>query len=121
MRILICDDNLDAAGTWSELLREEGHDARTACDGRECVKQALEWKPQAALIDIGLPQLDGYGVARVLRSLDLGHRLLLIAVSGYGSGDDVQKAREAGFDLHFTKPAAIDRILAVLQAHRGSH
>lgn len=116
MRVLICDDNLDSANTWAALLSAEGHEVRVSPDGRRCLDDARDWRAEAALVDIGLPSLDGYAVARALRAQSSGDSLLLIAVTGYGAPEHRRRAREAGFDLHFVKPAGIDEVLQALKA-----
>jgi two-component system, sensor histidine kinase len=88
VRILVCDDNVDSANTWAALLDSEGHDVRISHFGTGCVQEALTWGPQAALVDIGLPGMDGYAVARALRASPGGAAILLIAVAGYSRPQD---------------------------------
>jgi two-component system, sensor histidine kinase len=115
VRILICDDNLDSANTWAALLESEGHDVRISHFGRGCVEEALTWGPQAALVDIGLPGMDGYAVARALRASPGGATVLLIAVTGYSRPEDLARSKAAGFDHHFRKPADVDEVLRALR------
>jgi two-component system CheB/CheR fusion protein len=103
-RVLVVDDNRDAAESLGMLLRLWGHEVRTAHDGRSGLKAALSYRPQVVLLDIGLPGLDGYEVARRLRE-EFGGAALLVAMTGYGREEDRRRAEEVGFDAHLTKPA----------------
>jgi two-component system CheB/CheR fusion protein len=109
-RILIIDDNADASMTTQMLLELRGHSVQTAVDGSSGLKAALLFKPEVILLDIGLPGMDGYEVARRLRDLPLTKNVLLIAVSGYGQAEDLRKATEAGFDYHLLKPADTNQL-----------
>jgi len=111
-RVLVVDDNRDAADTLSLLLRIHGHDVKTAYGGDEALRIAEAWHPDLVLLDIGLPVLDGYQVARSLRAR--GMTANLIAVTGYGQPEDVRRARDAGFDAHMVKPVDFDRLLSEL-------
>ena len=102
MRVLICDDNEDARQTMSLLVGMERHETRVCPDGPSCVALAREWRPHVGLIDIGMPGMDGYQVARQIRAV-LGNEILLIAVTGFAAAEDVQAAKRAGFDMHFPK------------------
>ena len=95
------------------MLDVMGYDVRTAYDGLEAVRASDEFHPEAALLDIGLPHLSGYDVARHIRST-MGGEVLLVAITGWGTAEDVKKSREAGFDHHFTKPAAPERLKQIL-------
>jgi CheY-like chemotaxis protein len=114
-RVFVVEDNLDAALTLRDLLEIWGYEARTVHDGLAALEVAPEFHPDVVLLDIGLPGIDGYEVARRLRDRpDLGG-LLIIAVTGYGQESDRQRAREAGFDQHLIKPidlAILRRLLA---------
>jgi signal transduction histidine kinase/CheY-like chemotaxis protein len=104
-RILVIEDNVDGAESMRLLLKHLGHDVRTAHSGPAGVVIATDWLPEVVLCDIGLPGgMDGYGVARALRENNNLEGLLLIALTGYGRDEDQLKAKEAGFDLHMTKP-----------------
>jgi signal transduction histidine kinase/ActR/RegA family two-component response regulator len=103
-RILIADDNADLAESMAMLLRLEGHEVRVALDGSSALDLAEEFEPNAALLDIGMPGLNGYEVARELRSRRNGHGLLLIAATGYGQPEDRVRTEAAGFDFHMVKP-----------------
>ncbi|HET7547975.1 MAG TPA: ATP-binding protein [Usitatibacter sp.] len=111
-RILLVDDNVDAAATLGEALRLQGHTVRTAHDAAGAIAAARAFPAEVALIDIGLPDLDGYQLARRLREVYPGEAVRLLAVTGYGLEADRRRAEEAGFDQHFVKP--ID--LAILEA-----
>ncbi|MES2661390.1 MAG: PAS domain S-box protein [Verrucomicrobiota bacterium] len=105
LRMLIVDDNHDAAETMAMLQRLHGHDTRTAHTGPAAVTLAAEFIPEVVLLDIGLPEMDGFEVARRLRSMPDMKNAFLIALTGYGTDADRQQAREAGFDEHLAKPA----------------
>ena len=114
MTILVIDDNADIRSGLGELLRFSGHEVLESAEGQEGIARALERRPKAVLIDIGLPGLDGYDVARRLRAA-LGRSVRLIALTGYGSAQDRERSFEAGFDAHITKPttfAVLSRVLA---------
>jgi len=115
-RILIVDDNADAAETLSRLLRMKGNDVRTAADGLAAVEVVADFRPHVALLDIGLPSLNGYDAARRIREQPWGRSMLLLAMTGWGQEADRQRSREAGFDHHLVKPVdldALDRLLTV--------
>ncbi len=122
MRVLVVDDNADAADSLAWLLRHGEHEVRTAHDGRKAVELAREFRPQAVVLDLGLPELDGYEVARRLRQNADTRGALLVAVSGYGQQEHRRRSSEAGFDYHFVKPVdfgALQRILIELNQHRS--
>ena len=121
MRILICDDNADAAQALGALLGSERHETFICHDGGSCIDKALEWKPGVALLDIGMPDMTGYAVAKAMRAEDLGRKVLLIAVTGYGTPQDIQLAMDAGFDLHLVKPADPARILRAVSNRQSAH
>ncbi|MEI7446949.1 MAG: response regulator [Burkholderiales bacterium] len=112
--VLVVDDNVDSAQSMSLLLGLEGYAVECAYDGEEALVRAERFAPEVVLLDLGLPRFSGYEVARRLRATPRGDLLLLVAVSGYGRERDRQAAREAGFDLHITKPADPDEVLRVL-------
>ena len=103
-RLLVVDDNVDAAETIATILRLSGYEADCAYDGPSALSAAQSRKPDVVVLDIGLPGMDGYEVARQLRARPAFRRLPLIAVTGYGQQNDRQKSMQAGFDEHFTKP-----------------
>ncbi len=109
-RVLVVDDNADAVASLAELLRLDGHEVREATDGREALAQADEFRPEVVLLDLGLPGLDGWEVAKALRRRAGGGRALLVAISGYGRSDDRARSQAAGIDLHMVKPVEPGRI-----------
>jgi signal transduction histidine kinase/ActR/RegA family two-component response regulator len=115
LTVLIIDDNHDIRAGLGDLLRSAGHEVLVSPRGEDGVALALEQRPNAILIDIGLPGLDGYGVARRLRN-ELGDSVRLVALTGYGSMQDRKKAFEAGFDHHITKPTTLAVLNRVLSA-----
>jgi CheY-like chemotaxis protein/anti-sigma regulatory factor (Ser/Thr protein kinase) len=112
--VLIVEDNRDAREGLRLLLESWGHRVEEASDGERGVEQALETKPDVALIDVGLHGLDGYGVARAIRSGPGGKSVRLVAVTGYGQPEAVQRAHEAGFSDHLVKPVDPDRLRRIL-------
>lgn len=113
-RILVVDDNQDAAESLAELLRLSGHEVCTARDGNEALEAAANFHPAVVLLDIGLPGINGYEVARRLREHDTQPPTLLIAMTGWGQAEDRRRSREAGFDHHLVKPvepAMLDQLL----------
>jgi PAS domain S-box-containing protein len=114
-RVLVVDDNRDGAETLAELVRMLGHDVETAFDGPTALEKARGNPPDVVLCDIGLPGMDGYEVARALRSTHDG-RIRLVAVSGYAQPEDLERAAEAGFDEHIAKPPDPAQIESVLAA-----
>ena len=112
MRVLICDDNEDAADTLAMLLRSHGHEVKTFYEGSSCLREALAWVPAIAYLDIGMPGVTGYGVARQLRA-KFGATIFLVAVTGYDSMEDRTVSFEAGFDVHLAKPVKPERIVAI--------
>jgi len=115
-RILVVEDNADARDMLLALLTLERHDVCTAVDGPAGVDAALQLRPDVALIDIGLPGLNGYEVARRIRATEAGRTMKLIALTGYGRSEDMRMAREAGFDLHLVKPVEPRRLDEALRA-----
>jgi len=111
--VLIVEDNDDARDSLRLLLEALGHRVATAADGREGLALALAQRPDVALIDLGLPELDGYEVARALRANPIGKTMTLIAVTGYGQADDRQRSTQAGFDAHLVKPVS-QTVLSIL-------
>jgi signal transduction histidine kinase len=103
-RILIVDDNQDAAESVAQYLQLEGHEVKTVGDGMQALACAPVFAPQIVVLDIGLPVLDGYEVAKRMRMMPATQDALLVALTGYGQKEDQQRARDAGFDKHFVKP-----------------
>jgi CheY-like chemotaxis protein len=112
-RVLVVDDNLDSADTMAELVRIWGYDVRTAHDGPAALDCARSFRPDVILLDVGLPGMDGYELARRLRAEGLAGDLL-VSVTGYGQEEDRRKAEEAGFDHHLTKPVQPDMLLRLV-------
>ncbi|HEX9564842.1 MAG TPA: response regulator [Gemmatimonadaceae bacterium] len=115
-RVLLVDDNEDASDTLALLLRQAGHNVRVLSDGREAVDTAMQFRPQVVLLDVGLPGVSGFDVARALRQVPELRDTVLVAVSGYGHGDYVRRAREAGFSHYYVKPLAIEALRALLDS-----
>jgi CheY-like chemotaxis protein len=116
-RFLVADYLRDAAATLAQLLRLKGHEVLVAHDGVEALEIASREKPQVALLDIGMPRMNGYELAARIRAEPWGRDMLLVAVSGWGQQRDRERAANAGFDVHLTKPAdpsQLDGILAGL-------
>jgi signal transduction histidine kinase/CheY-like chemotaxis protein len=114
-RILIVDDNVDSAESLAMLLGMTGHDARTAHDGPAALETALAFRPRVVLLDIGLPRMDGYEVARRLRQDPAHAGMTVIAMTGYGQEEDRRRSKEAGFDRHLVKPIDFDALLDELK------
>ncbi|HYD56830.1 MAG TPA: ATP-binding protein [Burkholderiales bacterium] len=122
-RILIADDNRDAADSLAVMLRVGGHEVCTAYDGQEAVELAADFRPALALLDIGMPRLNGYDAARRLRESSHGRDMVLIALTGWGQPEDKQRSQAAGFDHHLVKPvdpSVLDRLLAASGATRSA-
>ena len=103
-RMLVVDDNVDSAESLAMLMKIVGHNVHTAHDGLEAISAAAEFKPEVVLLDIGLPKLNGYEVARRIRELPDGQEVTLIALTGWGQEEDRRRSREAGFNAHLVKP-----------------
>jgi CheY-like chemotaxis protein len=111
----VCDDAPDLRDLVADLLRLRGHEVKVVADGPSAVALVVAEKPDVALIDIGLPDMDGYEVARQIRSKLADARPRLIAMTGYGQASDRAAAFDAGFDAHIVKPASADKILRAIQ------
>jgi CheY-like chemotaxis protein len=112
--ILVIEDNADIRETLGELLRRRGHAVREAEGGRAALELARDLAPEVALVDIGLPELDGFEVAQRLR--ELAPEIRLVALTGYGRAEDRRRGAEAGFLAHLVKPVDIDELSAVIDA-----
>lgn len=120
-RILIVDDNCDAAITLAQLLTTTGFRTATAFDGASALSVAAWFRPTACVLDINMPGMDGYVLARRLRELLTDAPLLLVAVTAHSDIQHLDRATDAGFDLHFTKPADPAEIVRELRRHaRGA-
>jgi signal transduction histidine kinase/DNA-binding response OmpR family regulator len=115
-KVLVVDDNIDAAESLALLLEAAGHQVRACNDGPSALEMADQFRPDAVLLDIGLPGMDGYEVARRMRGRPATSGALLVALTGYGQEEDQRRAREAGFDHHLIKPADLDALTALLAA-----
>jgi PAS domain S-box-containing protein len=119
-RVLVVDDNEDAAMTLSLLLKSLGHETAVAYNGPDALKLAGEFRPDVVLLDIGLPGIDGYEVARRIRTQPHMAKLKIIAVTGWGQESDREKSREAGFDLHLVKPVDLNELAKVVSERNGA-
>ena len=117
-RVLIVDDNEDGAATLAMLLREDGHEVRIAGDGPTALAAAAEFRPDFLFLDIGLPRMDGYEIARRIRQNERLKNVFLAALTGYGQDEDRRKSAEAGFDAHLVKPAEPEVLREVLTRSR---
>jgi len=114
LRVLVVDDNEDTLLSFSMLLSESGHDVRTASDGPSAVQAAIDYRPDVVLLDIGLPGLTGYEIAKRIRQQPLLKDVMLVALTGYGRDSDRQSSLDAGFDHHLVKPAVLDQLQQIL-------
>jgi PAS domain S-box-containing protein len=119
-RILVVDDNVDAAESLSRLLRMQAHEVRVEYDGLAALAAAREMNPDVVLLDIGLPKMDGLEVARILRARVDGPRPLLVALTGFGQAKDRASTAAAGFDHHLTKPVDPNLLQSLMQTARGA-
>jgi CheY-like chemotaxis protein len=115
-RLLVVDDNRDAAEIMSMLLQMWGHEVAYAFDGPSALQTAEQWQPEAVFLDIGLPGMDGYEVAARLRELPHAKDAVLIAITGYGQDDDRLRSRRAGIDHHLVKPVAPDTLRSLIDS-----
>src|SRR5882724_4162348 len=118
-RVLIVDDNEDAANSLALILKLSGYETASVYTAADALERAAAFRPDVVLLDIGLPGMDGYEVAQKLRELPGLRDIRLVAVTGYGQSDDRLRARDAGFDDHLTKPvefAVLDRTLTGVRA-----
>jgi CheY-like chemotaxis protein len=113
-RILVTDDNKDAARTLAQLLKHSGHVVETAFDGAEAIKKAESWRPEVMLLDLGMPEMNGYDVCRSIRQRPWGRGMQIVALTGWGQERDRQNTHEAGFDAHLVKPVDVGLLGEVL-------
>ncbi len=118
MRVMLVDDHVYSIVCVGRLLRMLGYDVRAALDGLKALSCAEEFRPDVALIDLSLPGLDGYDVARRLRSLDATRGTRLIAMTGWATKESKWRTRDAGFDLHLVKPLSVNEITTALSGAR---
>jgi CheY-like chemotaxis protein len=103
------------------MLKLSGHDVATAHDGLEAVKLAQEFQPDVALLDLGMPKLDGYEAARSIRQQPWGEGMMLVALTGWGQEEDKRRSHEAGFDAHLVKPVDFDDLEKLVATTKGGH
>jgi CheY-like chemotaxis protein len=120
LRVLVVDDLVDAAQTMARLLKLLDCDVQTAHTGDAALQVAAEFVPHVVLLDLGLPGMDGYEVARALRSSSMTARALIVAVSGYGDVGTRDAAATAGCDEHWLKPARIEQLKQLIEAQRSA-
>jgi len=116
-RILVVDDNVDAASTLSVMLEMMGNEVRTCHDGKAGLEAAEQMRPDLMLLDIGMPKLNGYEVAQSIRARPWAKSVTLVALTGWGQEDDRRKSEEAGFDYHMVKPvepATLEQLIAAI-------
>ncbi|MFG6415983.1 ATP-binding protein [Roseateles sp. DC23W] len=118
-RVLLIDDNEDAAESLAMMLSLDGHEVRTGFSAEAALKMALDWLPDVVLLDIGLPGMDGYEVARRLRAAAPAAPMRLVALTGYGQPEDRQRSARAGFDMHLVKPVALEALADALRVDAG--
>ena len=116
-RILIVEDLPDARDSLRVVLELLDYEVEVAADGVEGVRKALAWRPDVAVVDIGLPRLSGYEVAKQVRS-ELGNKVVLIALTAYTSPEDRQRAYDVGFNVHLPKPADVEELCRLLALAR---
>ena len=114
-RVLLVDDNKDAAWMLAQWLESQGYDVQVAHDGAQGLFLACGWQPDIAVLDIGMPEMDGYQLARTLRERPESRAIRLIALTGYGQPADRERARQAGFNAHLTKPVSMEELQAALK------
>jgi PAS domain S-box-containing protein len=119
LKVLVVDDNRDAADSCGALLELSGHEVQTAYSAHDGYLLAEAFRPDVLLLDIGLPDVDGYALARRIRAMYWGHDLTLVALTGWGQEADKSRAREAGFDHHLTKPVTLPQLDGLLRSRAG--
>jgi CheY-like chemotaxis protein len=115
-RVLIVDDNVDAAQSVERLVRKWGHDVQTAFNGPDALQRAKAFRPQIVLLDIGMPGMSGYEVAKQLRADHELEGVVITALTGYGQSEDRRRSREAGFNHHLTKPPDPELLAALVDS-----
>jgi len=121
-RVLVADDNVDSATSLAMLLRLMGNEVHTAHDGLQAVKVAADLQPDLALLDIGMPKLNGYETCQRIREQSGGRKLMLVALTGWGQDEDIRRSHLAGFDRHLVKPvepAALEKLLGSMASKPG--
>ena len=120
LKILVADDSQDGADSLAFLLKAAGHDVYTAYDGRTAIELAEQHRPDVVLLDIGMPEVSGYDVARAIRREAWGRPMRLIALTGWGQAEHRRRSLEVGFDDHLVKPVELDLLENVLQLGTAS-
>ena len=116
-RVLVVDDNEDAAESLAALLAINGHETRMAHDGPDALELARQFHPDVVFLDIGMPTLDGHETARLIRQQPWGRTMVLVALTGWGQSEDRRRSKDAGFNHHLVKPAdpaVVEKLLASL-------
>ncbi|WP_181072840.1 hybrid sensor histidine kinase/response regulator [Stutzerimonas azotifigens] len=116
VRVLVVDDNIDALESLRDYLAHQGHDVRTASEPLQALQLAEQFHPDVAVLDIGLPGMDGYALAKALRASFPPERLRLVALTGYGQTKDFERSKQAGFETHLVKPVALEALDAAVNA-----
>jgi len=114
MKVLVVDDNRDAAMSLSMLVELLGYETQTAYDGQEALDVAEQFTPDVVLLDLGMPRMDGFEACRRMRERPWGSRVAVIAVTGWGQAEDQRRTEAAGFDRHLLKPVAADLMVEML-------
>jgi len=114
LRVLVVEDNVDAAQSLAMLLQVSGHQVRMAHTGPTALEAALDYRPNVVLLDISLPEMDGYEVAKRIRQQPVLHNVVLVAMTGYGRDADRQRSQEVGFNAHLVKPVDFDKVQEIL-------
>jgi CheY-like chemotaxis protein len=121
IRVLVVDDSPDSAESLAVLLQYLGYDVRTALDGLEALSTAEEFKPDLMLLDIGLPKLNGYEVAKRVRAQPYGAKMKIVALTGWGQDEDIRRSMEAGFDRHLVKPVNVADLRELMPQPSADH
>jgi CheY-like chemotaxis protein len=119
MRVLVVDDNLDALNAAGALFSAEGHIVTLSSSPADALAHAATNRPEVIVLDIGMPGMDGFELARAIRALDHKPRPLIIALSGFTEADDITRGRAAGFDYHYPKTVHPRLLLTTLREHAG--
>jgi CheY-like chemotaxis protein len=115
VRVLVTDDNRDSANSFAILLRLNGHEVCVAYSGQDALAMGAGFRPQLMLLDLAMPGMNGYVVARQVRAYEWGSKVILVAVTGYGQATDRRKTQDGGFDHHFVKPVAFSLLQPLLK------
>jgi CheY-like chemotaxis protein len=116
LRVLLVDDNADSTEPLSLLLQTKGHETRVSADGADAIAVAELFRPDCVVMDLGLPRMDGYEVARQLRLQPYGRRIVLVALTGWAGKEVRSKAAEAGFDYHLVKPVNWEELERIVES-----